>query len=311
MSKRERSRCRSKVDGNVERLYKHHLNPPIYKRRAWDLPRADTDVPSDLAIDRIKPLNNTVPYYNQHIIISTGKSDWESRIENETEGANMAKALKEMTKRTPGLDDPTPVTMISNSSFPIRQHQGTLDEPSSDCLSGSIYLFPQFLFFPRILNTEAHHNRLVHTYLSPRQDRESATASPPEFAEPQPITKPTILICSHASRDRRCGILGPLLHREFETCAQKEELNIDAAMISHVGGHAFAGNVIVYIPPNYPVELNKSMGGKDITSPLAGMGIWYGRVEPKHVQGILDVTVRKGSIIGELWRGTSESQLKG
>ncbi|CAO1604240.1 hypothetical protein XANCAGTX0491_007803 [Xanthoria calcicola] len=201
--------------------------------------------------------------------------------------------------------------MISNSSFPIRQHQGTLDKPSSDCISGSIYLFPQFLFFPRILNTEAHHNRLVHTYLSPSQEKESATASSPEFTEPQPITKPTILICSHASRDRRCGILGPLLHREFETCAQKEELNIDAAMISHVGGHAFAGNVIVYIPPNYPVELKKSMGGKDITSPLAGMGIWYGRVEPKHVQGILDVTVRKGSIIGELWRGTSESQLKG
>ena len=81
-------------------------------------------------------------------------------------------------------------------------------------------------------------------------------------------------------------------------------------MISHVGGHAFAGNVIVYIPPGYPVELNKSMGGKDITSPLAGMGIWYGRVEPKHVQGILDVTVRKGNIIGELWRGTSESQIE-
>ncbi|CAL8584039.1 hypothetical protein XPA_009647 [Xanthoria parietina] len=66
-------------------------------------------VPSDLAIDRIKPLNNTVPYYNQHIIISTGKSDWESRIENESEGANMAKALKEMTKRTPGRDDHSPL----------------------------------------------------------------------------------------------------------------------------------------------------------------------------------------------------------
>ena len=186
-----------------------------------------------------------------------------------------------------------------------------MDEPSSDCLSGSIYLYPQFLFFPRILNTEAHHNRLVHTYLSPRQNKDSTTGLPPEFIEPRRITKPTILICSHASRDRRCGILGPLLHREFETCAQREELNIDAAMISHVGGHAFAGNVIVYIPPDYPVGIEESMGGKDITSPLAGMGIWYGRVEPKHVQGILDVTVKKGNIIGELWRGTSESQLKG
>lgn len=73
---------------------------------------------------------------------------------------------------------------------------------------------------------------------------------------------------------------------------------MDVGMISHVGGHAFAGNVIVYVPPNYTL-LEKD----GVASPLAGMGIWYGRVEPKHVLGILDETVREGNIIGELWRG--------
>lgn len=74
-------------------------------------------------------------------------------------------------------------------------------------------------------------------------------------------------------------------------------------MISHIGGHAFAGNVIVYVPPGYCLE--DSVGGGDCgrISPLAGMGIWYGRVEPKHVQGIVEETVRKGQILGELWRG--------
>ncbi len=56
-------------------------------------------VPPDLEIDRSRSLSNTVPQYNQHIVISTGKSDWESRIENEAGGNNMAKVLKEMTKR--------------------------------------------------------------------------------------------------------------------------------------------------------------------------------------------------------------------
>lgn len=201
--------------------------------------------------------------------------------------------------------------MISNSSFPTSpplQPHGNLNEPSSGCASVSLYLFPQFLFFPGILNTQAHHNQLVHTYLSSGEVRDPNTALPSGFIQPRRITTPTILICSHASRDRRCGILGPLLRREFATCAQKEGIHIDAAMISHVGGHSFAGNVIVYIPPDYPIEAKQSIGGKDITSPLAGMGIWYGRVEPKHVQGILDVTVRKGNIIGELWRGALESR---
>lgn len=64
-----------------------------------------SQVPSDLDIDRVKPLSNTVPYHNQHIVISTGKSDWESRIENESQGDNLARALKDMTKPTLALND--------------------------------------------------------------------------------------------------------------------------------------------------------------------------------------------------------------
>ena len=38
-------------------------------------------------------------------------------------------------------------------------------------------------------------------------------------------------------------------------------------------------------------------------SKLSGTGIWYGRVEPRHVQGILDATVMRGMVIEELFRG--------
>lgn len=75
-------------------------------------------------------------------------------------------------------------------------------------------------------------------------------------------------------------------------------------MISHVGGHAFAGNVIIYMPPSYLLSSNTAPDEREAyASPLAGMGIWYGRVEPRHVQTILEETVEKGNIIGELWRG--------
>ncbi|KAL8898728.1 MAG: hypothetical protein Q9192_001927 [Flavoplaca navasiana] len=270
-------------------------------------------VPPDLDIDRSRSLSNTVPHYNQHIVISTGKSDWESRIENEAGGDNMAKVLKEMTKRKGEQHDvcakPTPIAMISNSSFPTDpspQPHDHLYEHNGNRASTSFLLFPHFLRFPHILNTQAHHNHLLNAYLNPMDDIESSP-SPPGFAQPSRITRPVILICSHGSRDRRCGILGPLLYHEFETDAQRKGIEIEVATISHVGGHAFAGNIIVYVPPDYRMDDEHSKEREGNISPIAGMGIWYGRVEPRHVQGILDKTIKKGNILGELWRGALAS----
>jgi len=67
-------------------------------------------------------------------------------------------------------------------------------------------------------------------------------------------------------------------------------------LISHIGGHKFAGNVILYIP-------HGSMLSTGQPNPLAGSGIWYGRVEPKHVEGIVQETLLGGRVIKELFRG--------
>ena len=191
----------------------------------------------------------------------------------------------------------------------------------------------------------------------------------------RPINTPTILICSHNSRDSRCGILGPLLQNEFMQYINKrntlrsvllskevrdgnedsEEIRsisvhpkfepelltrnrsqthpINVGMISHIGGHKWAGNVIVYIPPNYqtmpltidmdgPSTDNRNQPTSDTVTYepgtteswsddkqqpkpnlLAGKGIWYGRVEPQHVQGIVEQTIGRGKVIRELFRG--------
>jgi hypothetical protein len=77
----------------------------------------------------------------------------------------------------------------------------------------------------------------------------------------------------------------------------------NVGLISHVGGHKYAGNVIVYIPPKMTV---RSGSGSDSTAalhPLAGKGIWYGRVEPKHVQGIVEETVLGGRVVTDHFRG--------
>lgn len=136
-----------------------------------------------------------------------------------------------------------------------------------------------------------------------------------------------VLICGHGGRDDRCGVLGPVLAAEFEEKLALEGLDVmkgpveatvggDAGriegqvgeaktgarvgLISHIGGHKFAGNVIVYLPPGLKKD------GK--THPLAGHGIWYGRIEPKHVEGIIKETILGGNVVADKFRGGIDSQ---
>ena len=93
--------------------------------------------------------------------------------------------------------------------------------------------------------------------------------------------------------------------------ATTKDVTINVGMISHVGGHKWAGNVILYIPPGFstsdtpPNLTNASQRVYSVPNlhPLAGMSVWYGRVEPRHVEGIVEQTLVKGNVIKELYRG--------
>ncbi|EXJ69765.1 uncharacterized protein A1O5_06836 [Cladophialophora psammophila CBS 110553] len=94
------------------------------------------------------------------------------------------------------------------------------------------------------------------------------------------------------------------------------QAHVNVGMISHVGGHKWAGNVIVYIPPTFTAfrgttsdhqypssDMSQRASGVPPPHPLRGMGIWYGRVEPRHIEGIVEQTVVRGKVIGDLFRG--------
>jgi (2Fe-2S) ferredoxin len=97
-----------------------------------------------------------------------------------------------------------------------------------------------------------------------------------------------IFVCVHQNRDARCGALGPLIlesfRKEIEALGLKDQ--VFAHGVSHVGGHKYAGNVIVYHQ-----EPNLS-------------GHWYGRVKPSHCRQILQDHILDGKIIKPLWRGS-------
>jgi hypothetical protein len=133
----------------------------------------------------------------------------------------------------------------------------------------------------------------MHDALSESQKaklvRDESAAS--KLPRAEPITKPVILICGHGGRDQRCGILGPILQSSFRTELQRRGIEAEVAQISHIGGHKYAGNVIIYLPPN--LEGNA----------LKGTGIWYGRVGPENVEGLIEETVVQGKVVVEFLRG--------
>lgn len=190
---------------------------------------------------------------------------------------------------------------------------------------------PSFQYIPSIPTNSPAVEEFIQAFILPEQLHPAHESLTPEqrdgllrqrdkqsrFSGARDIEEILVLICGHGGRDERCGVYGPLLQAEFEDKLQQlgislqKEASVDASaekrpsdeetvlranvgLISHIGGHKFAGNVIVYIPPSFS------------RSPLAGKGIWYGRVGPEHVEGIVEQTILGGKVIKELFRGGIE-----
>lgn len=223
---------------------------------------------------------------------------------------------------------------VLNASFPASVPK------RAELVNTSAYLLPSFKyvpFLPRVSfdSVEA----LAKGYLLPEQlhpmhdslspiHRDRLTRSE-VYQQLLPgvrdVEEVLVLICGHGGRDMRCGVMGAVLREEFSTQLPREGIDVfrgpvvvegdgggvaaieggvnkkpgiaaRVGLISHIGGHKFAGNVIVYLPP-------KMMTRDGEKHPLAGHGIWYGRVEPKHVQGIVHETVLGGRVIADMFRG--------
>ncbi|KAG8829543.1 hypothetical protein FRC17_006427, partial [Serendipita sp. 399] len=75
--------------------------------------------------------------------------------------------------------------------------------------------------------------------------------------------------------------------RDAATGAQHGQKLALIVKVSHIGGHNYAGNVILYTPQG----------------PNTGTAIWYGRVSPHEVPAIVEHTIIGGKVLPELLRG--------
>lgn len=260
--------------------------------------------------DDSKTLWNTTKPYGLHCIISTGKTDWNHNA-IDTKGSLEHK----VDQWASSYKFPDGDIKVSVSSLPT--------DPLDDSASGDILLLPFFVWVRNVSPSHVHEvlNRLIPQLI---QERDLALQQAPEeqtktdqpengvatnpalgASKPPPFVSPDYLndksnvhvvtensyaflfLCSHRSRDKRCGITAPIMKKEFEICLREMDKYRDVgddrpggvriAFINHVGGHKYAANVLIYLKNS-------------------GKNIWLARCSPSNVKPIVEQTILHGKV---------------
>ena len=221
-------------------------------------------------IDTTSKLAGSVKPYINHVIIATAKLDWPKEVTNETN--SFAHSLKEEIDKHKLASKKR--TIVANSNYPPKKIGSEKTR---------LIALPAWKIIDDITNEDA---RDVSDFLYDKKEMGIDAT-----------WESIVLVCSHRTRDKRCGITAPYLMKAFEAELREHDLyrshddstpgGVLLITTSHIGGHKFAGNVIVY---------RKTKEGEV-------QGIWLGRVEPFHVPQIVSDTIIKGQVWKELLRG--------
>ncbi|KAG1892706.1 Sucrase/ferredoxin-like-domain-containing protein [Suillus subluteus] len=202
---------------------------------------------------------------------------------------------------------------------------------SHDESEDTVIVLPDFMVVSGVPRTLAGAEALWKAALDPALDRVGVTTRTDSLNTWVLPYSCLILLCSHKRRDKRCAIAAPILEKTFHQYLEREgwEVHTDLydltsepslesqassttekeqlietqlrslhaeqraliLMNSHVGGHKFAGNCIIYTP--------------------RGAGVWYGRVTPHEVESIVKHTIIDGQVLPTILRGGVDLPCRG
>jgi len=282
--------------------------------------------PKGFKIEEEDQLYGQVKGWSTHILVATGKTDWVRDVADEKGSLMEAIEKKADVKISNGK------LMLSASNIPTPTHSSDYEEPTT------VLLLPAFIVIENV--TPKSVNTLISEYIN-KAPTNMTPLGPVSIPASLPDTLPTaeqltsrpsphralILLCSQKTRDARCGQSAPLLRKEMErhlrVCGLYRDLDderpggVGIYFISHVGGHKYSANVMVYRKANAfgldNVERGKlagevcpppSKGSPDEVQEGAAQCMWIARVKPGDCEGIIKFTVLQGKLI------KPESQLR-
>ncbi|KAF2074128.1 hypothetical protein CYY_004570 [Polysphondylium violaceum] len=212
-------------------------------------------------VDKKSPVANSIHEYKRHFFICTGIAydQWPSKAYSATEALEkFSQSVKKFEKneRAPALFNGT-------------------DMPSTNADSFDLIVFPENVKFVGLTN------QTVEDVLTYFQENDGIGSNFPAHIKVETLSSKYLFVCAHKQKDERCGYCGPILMDDLRKEISKRNLDNDIKVYgsTHVGGHKFAGNVLVF--PE---------------------GHWYGYVTPNDVNQIIDSTLN-GDIIQNLYRG--------
>ncbi|KAF1952567.1 hypothetical protein CC80DRAFT_495345 [Byssothecium circinans] len=299
--------------------------------------------PRKFTIDETEELYGHVKGWSTHLLVATGKTDWVRDVADEP-GSIMEAVDKGGVKPSNGR------LMLSASNIPVPEHSDH---------STTVLLLPSFQFIDHV--TPANTPGLIRNYVekgptntSPLSHELSEKHTEPPSSEPtpEPSIPPTIsapalqarpcphkyliLLCSQKTRDARCGQSAPLLRREFERHLRPLGLyrdlhderpgGVGIYFISHVGGHKFSANMMIYRKESAverPKQLNGHVNGIEETleklnveddkgqevvldvnkaqeeegNGEAAQCIWLARIRPEDCENVVRYTVLQGKVV--------------
>ncbi|KAL2866552.1 sucrase/ferredoxin-like domain-containing protein [Aspergillus lucknowensis] len=277
--------------------------------------------PAKFDVDQEDQLYGHVNGWSTHLLVATGKTDWVRDVADE-QGSVM-----EAIDRGGVLPGNGKLKLsASNMLVPDEYHAHEKGEQPT-----TVLLLPSFTIIDHV--TPALVPDLIREFVDPavtnttplgmapapveREDKDAGVAAGEKMITPlrsRPCPHAAvILLCSQKTRDARCGQSAPLLRREFDRHLRPLGLHRDLGderpggvgiyFISHVGGHKYAANVIVYRRRDFDwyKTTEAQVGGGNTRSPAADEGaaqcIWLARVRPEDCENIVRYTVLQGKVV--------------
>lgn len=236
--------------------------------------------PASLKFDMESVLFNSAEPTHAHILVASGRHDWLHDVSDEKEEfGRICKALQQQ------LDE---LEIVVGGHVRIN----ACDLEFDNCAPGKVALIvlPHFLRIDTTAATALEDMKYVLGIPSPAKSKSELGA-----AVPVPEIG-FLLLCSHKSRDKRCGITAPIMRKEFEKVLRNLDLFADAdddspgkvrvVYTNHVGGHKLAANVLSY-------KNN-------------GQAIMMARCRPQHAKFIVEQTLLHDTVYPKLVRSCTK-----
>ncbi|KAK6128308.1 hypothetical protein DH2020_037943 [Rehmannia glutinosa] len=219
-------------------------------------------------------LAGTVDPYERHVFLCyKSHESWPSRVED-SDSDPLPKLLASALKaRKNDISLKTRLTVC----------EGGDDVKFSD---GDVLVFPEMIIYRGLKDSDI--DSFVEDVL--------VNGKPWLSGVQEELTGSYVFVCAHNNRDRRCGVCGPVLIEKFKGEIGSKDLknHVFVTACSHVGGHKYAGNVIIF--------------SADPDGKIAGN--WYGYVTPSDVVELLDKQIGRGEVIDRIWRGQMGANIK-